>query len=78
MANQVKEKKTKNRRKVSLATAKQYLQRNDLSEIGKEENLTRGQVSNVLHGRSKNFKVAAKIIARAEQNKAIMERGASL
>lgn len=63
---------------LSLADAKTYLQRNDLSEIAKEEGLTRGQVSNVLHGRSKNFKVAEKIINRARRNKSIIQKAKSI
>lgn len=59
---------------VSLAEAKKYLQKNDLSEIAAELNLKRPAVSNVLHGRSKNFKVVQKIIERAQANKSIMDQ----
>lgn len=59
---------------LSLTQAKDYLQRNDLTKIAKQVGLTRGQVSNVLHGRSKNWKVVAKILALAEKNKALKER----
>jgi hypothetical protein len=77
MADQVKE-KNESKTGVSLAEAKKYLQRNDLSDIAKEEGLKRGQISNVLHGRSKNFSVVEKILLRAERNKALMERAKSI
>jgi hypothetical protein len=73
MDSQVKE-KNEVKTGISLADAKKYLQRNDLSEIATEMELKRGAVSNVLHGRSKNFRVAEKILERAERNKSVMER----
>jgi hypothetical protein len=77
MESQVKE-KNEGRTGLSLAEAKKYLQRNDLSEIAIEAHVSRQTVSGVLHGRTKNFKVAEKIISRAEVNKAIVERGNSI
>lgn len=63
---------------ISLKEAKQYLQRGDLKEIAREVGLERGTVSNVLAGRSKNWKVMEKILERAERNKALKERAASI
>jgi hypothetical protein len=76
MDDQVKE-KNEGKTGISLGDAKKYLQRNDLSEIAAEMNLRRGAISNILYGRSKNFRVAEKILERAERNKAIMERAKS-
>ena len=78
MGSQVTENGNEVKTVVSLADAKSYLQRNDLSEIAKEERLTRSQVSNVLHGRSKNFRVMEKIIQRAKHNKAIVDSANSI
>lgn len=77
MGSQVKEKGT-GKTGASLAELKQYLQKNDLSEIAEEVGITRPQVSNVLAGRSKNWKVVEKLIERAERNKALMNRANSI
>jgi predicted XRE-type DNA-binding protein len=64
--------------RVSIAEVKRYLQKNDLTEIAQEVGITRSQVSNVLAGRSKNFKVLAKLVERAEGNKALTQRAGSI
>ena len=72
MQGEVKEKN------LSLKDAKRYLQRGDLRDIAVETGLKRGQESNVLAGRSKNWTVVEKILQRAERNKALKERAESI
>jgi predicted XRE-type DNA-binding protein len=77
MGSQVKE-KNEVKTGVSLADAKQLLEKNDLTDIATQAGVSRAQVSNVLYGRSKNFKVAAMIIERAERNYLLVRRAEAL
>lgn len=74
--------KSSNARKVqvspSLAKAKQWLQKNDISEVAKECGIGVYQASKVMTGKSSNWDFVAKILERAERNKALAEKVDSL
>lgn len=62
----------------SLANAKRYLQKNDISEVAHECGIGVSQASKVMSGKSTNWDFVKKIIERAERNKALQERAQSI
>lgn len=62
----------------ALKKAKKWLGEGEITEIAKEVGVTIHTVANVIAGRSKNFIVAGKILARAKANKAIFDQAKEL
>lgn len=62
----------------TLKNAKKYLQRGELKQVAEEVGVGEQSVTDVLAGKYMNWDVVNKVIARAEANKAILERGKSL
>jgi hypothetical protein len=78
-----KQQKTKGRKmtqeiRETLKNAKKYLQRGELKQVAEEVGVGEQSVTDVLAGKYMNWDVVNKVIARAEANKAILERGKSL
>jgi hypothetical protein len=68
----------KRKRGESMRKVKRYLQSGDITEIAAEVGVTTKTVGNIIAGRSTNWLIAEKLVARAEHNKAIKERAQSL